>query len=401
KVQLNVYEEAVAYGYICGIGMLLGTLAFVRQPGLRLYLMLCFCGGLLPFIRPTFGIYGFASMLMAWFVSRRAHWAWWKSFAGPAFFGVGILLLLWTNQQRFGSMLEFGHKLNLSATNCEFLSQFYNPYGKERLWPAARELVGTMFFTPGLNGFDAFREHAVRWQSAAIRYRAIYHTMYDWTVLVGILVCWAFVLRQALLWLRGRALRPQYLMAMTAGVWSLLAFVPLVVFYLHFVFAFSRYFLDFGPAIGVAMFGGANALWILLKESSHPRLRSFPAFVIPLLGIVWWGYETATIRAMGYGETLSREAVVARLDQNRASEPPLPAHYQLGQDLPELYGIPFNGEGWQRTGEVGCVVTLFVRDLNHLSLELGSISSTPISDGDCASIRARIGEEFLRIESVQ
>src|SRR6185437_12637848 len=109
--------------YICAIGIFIGTLVFVRQPRFRPYLILCFCAGFLTFIRPTIGIYGFASVLIAWFVSRRAGWAWWKSFAGPALFGVGSLLLLLSNQQRFGSFLEFGHNLNLSATNCEFLSR--------------------------------------------------------------------------------------------------------------------------------------------------------------------------------------------------------------------------------------------------------------------------------------
>jgi hypothetical protein len=400
KAQLNVYEEAAAYSYICGVAMFLGTISFVRQPRFRLYLILSFCGGLLPFIRPTIGIYGFASLLIAWCVSRRAGWAWWKSFAGPALFSVGILSLLWTNQQRFGSMLEFGHKLNLSATNCEFLSQFYNPYGKEPLWSAARELVGTMFFTPTLNGFNAFRDNAVHWQSPTIRYRAIYHTLYDWTFLLGILVCWAFVLRQALLWRRTRAWRPQDVMAMTAGVWSLLAFIPLFAFYLRFDMIFSRYLFDFAPAIGVAMFGAASALWTISKESSSRWLRSFtPAFLVPWCGVLWWGFETATIHANAYGQTQSQAMVLQSLQRYQASGlPSLPSHYAAGQDLPELYRIPYNGEGWLPTGEVRCVVTLFVHDLNRLSLE---ISSAAVSDGDCALIRARIGEEFLRIESIQ
>lgn len=399
KVQLNVYEEAVAYGYICAVGMFVGTFAFVLQPRFRLYLILCFCGGFLAFVRPTVGVYGFATVVIVWFVSRRAGWGWRKTFAGPASFGVGILLLLWSNQQRFGSFLEFGHKLNLTATNCEFLSQFYNPYGKEPLWSASRELVGSLFFTHKLNG-DPFRANVVQWQSPTIRYRLIYHTTFDWTLLVGMLACWAFVLRRALLWRRTRTLRPQDVMAMTAGTWSLLAFIPLFAFYLHFAFTFSRYLFDFAPVMGVAMLGAASAFWTILKESGRVRLRLVFALAVLCCGILWWGFETAHIRANRSGKTLSQEAVVQNLQHKRASVSPLPTNYVAGQNLPKLYGIPYNGEGWSSNGKVGWVMTLFVQDLSRLSLELGSVSNA-VSGGDCTSIRARIGEEFLRIESIQ
>jgi hypothetical protein len=402
KVQLNVYEEAVGYGYICAAAMFLGTLAFVQRPRLHVYLLLCSGAGLLAFVRPTIGIYGFASLVVAWFVTRRAGWKWWQSLAGPALFGVGIMLLLWTNQQRFGSYLEFGHRLNLSATNSEFVTRFANPYEKEPLWSATRELLGSMFFTPELNGFDSFRDDAVRWQSPTVRYRAIYHTTFDWTFLVGLVACWALALRSAWFWRKTRKLRPQDIMVMTAGAWALLTFIPLFLFYLRFAFIFSRYLADFSPAIVAAMFGSVTGLWSLWCERGPGSLRSsWPAFVVFGIALSWWSIETLNLKATKYGETLRQIDVLNVLQRNAASPKPLPTRYAIGDDLPQIYGIPYNGEGWLPTGEVRCVVTLFVRDLNQLSLELESASSTPLSDADCATIRAMVGAEYLRQESVQ
>ena len=400
RVQLNVYEEAAAYAYIAGVAMFLGTLAFVERPRLRLYLILCFCGGFLALIRPTTGIYGFASLVVAWFVSRQARWEWWKSLMGPALFGVGIVLLLWTNQQRFGSFLEFGHRLNLSATNCEFISQFDNPYAKEPMWSSARELVGSLFFTRELNGFEAFQQ-AVQWQSPTVRYRAIYHTTFDWTFLVGMAAGWVFTLRRGLRWRRTRELQPTDRIVLTAGVWSLLSFLALFGFYLRFGMIFSRYLVDFSPAIGAALFGAVVGLRSRWKENASNARRLTPAVVILAAAMAWWIFEALNIKVERYGETMGQTNVVALLNRPPISETPLPTRYVKGEDLHALYGIPFNGEGWLLNGEVGWVVTLFVRNLNQLSLELAPAPSTSLSDSDCASIRVRAGQEFLRLESVR
>ncbi len=66
------------------------------------------------------------------------------------------------------------------------------------------------------------------------------------------------------------------------------------------------------------------------------------------------------------------------------------------------YGISFNGIGWDTaTGKTKSAIAIFIRDPERLELEVAPVAGTPISGTDYDQIRAKIGLESLKLESIR
>jgi hypothetical protein len=89
----------------------------------------------------------------------------------------------------------------------------------------------------------------------------------------------------------------------------------------------------------------------------------------------------------------------ANLDRPKSTASPLPNEYRLRQDL-EAFGIPFNGAGWDNaSGETKAAVALFVRDPERLEIEVAPADGAKVSIADYDAIQAKVGLEFLRLET--
>ena len=67
---MYVYEESVVYSYLAAIGLVFALVRFIRSPGFAGLALLAFFSGLIMFFRPTFGAYGFSTLVIACLVAR-------------------------------------------------------------------------------------------------------------------------------------------------------------------------------------------------------------------------------------------------------------------------------------------------------------------------------------------
>jgi len=427
-----VYEEAAAYAYLFSIALFTGLVAFWRQPTMMRFLCLSLFSGLVGFTRLPSLAYGLATVVMALAVTRRLRWPWWKSFTGIGLFGFGGLLLLWTNWLRFGAPMEFGYALQL---NLMYELRFPAAYSQEPIGPAAKELFGSLFLGPDLNGTRYLDSGIVPGQSSAPRWRNFYHTTFDASYLVLLLLFWGLMLWRCRRRLVAQicnlpyrriafcgggvvskratilpqpadcksAIRPianlRYGDAMLAlaALWSLLSFIPLVAFYLRSVAISSRYMLDFAPAIAVGV-GGLVLCLGQIAESSRNK-RAWMAMLLTGAGL-WWGYEIATAQHETPGSgVLLRHELPASVHNDKALIA-LPGAYRA--DVPEKYGIPKNRQGWRNeNGETGSLVILFVDDPTEIRLEMEAGPDAKLTPEDYPQIiQVKVGWEPLKLQSI-
>ena len=239
----EIYEEAVACSYLYAMGLFLGLLSFVRAPSPAKYLVISTLAGLAPFVRPTAGAYGLATMLLLLVFASQAGFGWRRSAVGLLLFGVGGYLLFLTNQIRFGAGLEFGHDLNMTGDAVQIYTRFYNPFAHEPPLSAARELFGSLFGSA--------------WHSANPRWRQFYLPTFDPSYLllpVMVIATWLCLRR-----LPGQTKFTLPRAAAVGWVWSGIAFVLLSVFYFRLPVISSRYLPGFRP--GLCRRRGRRLVW--------------------------------------------------------------------------------------------------------------------------------------------
>ena len=136
--------------YLTGIAIFALMLWFMRRPTLASYANLGLCSGLAAFVRPTLLCYALAAMVLAWFFAKREGWKLRRSLAGPLLFVAGCGLLFLTNELRFGSGFEFGHRLNLNPfLPMMYATRFDNPVAAAPLVSRIVELMSYLFLTRG------------------------------------------------------------------------------------------------------------------------------------------------------------------------------------------------------------------------------------------------------------
>jgi hypothetical protein len=403
QTRFDVYEEAQTYMYLTGIALFAATLGFVRQPTFRRYAVLGLLSGLAAFVRPTLLCYGLASIFLAWLLTRRESWPRVRQWVGPVVFGLGCGLLFLTNYLRFGSGLEFGHRLNMNVfVPMMYATRFDNPVAAGPIVPRITELFSYLFLArTEMHCCNGYLSGIVPGQAPVIRWRDIYFSTYDLSFLAMIMVAW---LTSFLLWWRARAGSFQVWADIAMiGVWSSLAAAPLVLVYLYYPVMSSRSMMDFAPAFAVA-------IWILIQLGgqlgrgsylSGQALR-YPPYLTYVLALTlggWWVYQVSTARIFA-----KTGGGVVQAPSRRASAPssnlPLDlGEYSSGTDKIGSQ-IPFNGYGWDPpTGRTGAMVIFFLHDAEGVELELKPVDGVSLDQGDWNQVRVRIGLELLILES--
>ncbi len=423
STRMMVFEEALVYTYLYGIAEALTLLWFIRKPRLKGWLILSAMAGLGAFIRPTLLFYGAASMLVGALLlfCNRPHpgrdaapksflirwglpaysWLW-----GPFLFLLGGGLLFLTNLKRFDGGFEFGHKLNVQHGDQMFgamySTRFDCPWQDEPLVSAGKELFGLMFLPAKFNNGNWYDQNLFPGQSSTFRWRDIYLRTYDLSIL-GLVLC-SFT-AGAVVWLRRKPNPPEESPDNPATIppageigylvlWSFLAMVPLVGFYLWAPVIASRYMLDFGPAFALAIFA--------LYEWGGRKIKK-PGWAIlwGIVFLVWLSAEVALSLLSNEQGPRWRSSVsrVAALVFSRIDIP--------GRDNETR----FDGLGWNKDeGTTKALVTVFVHDAEFLELELEPNQSlidemakrgeTHYPRPDPEVIRAKIGLEYLERESI-
>jgi hypothetical protein len=255
--RVGVYEEAAIYAYGAALILLGGTLRVVASPCRWRYLVLVTFAGTCGFIRPTAWCWGVAAAIVAtaaWLVAKGRRGLPIVVLAGALFVAGGAALYA-TNAARFGSGLEFGHRLNLQPLPGNmYASRFSYPMQRVSLGTASLELVTSFFDQPELRSHRGFHEkHLHHGVASVARWREYYFTTFSWWYVPVLL---AGLGLGALAW-RPRAGPdvPDGAIAFTraAFAWAVIGAVPLVVYYARSSVVSSRYQLDVAPALAVLL----------------------------------------------------------------------------------------------------------------------------------------------------
>jgi hypothetical protein len=451
-----VFETVVTYVYLYGLLLMCGVVALARRPSRRRFWFVCGLAGLGGLVRPTLVFYGFATVataaaLMWWDDGQRTagpvpqkrifgsrFWKSWSLWVGLSFFVAGGVVLWWTNLLRFGDGFEFGHRLNMqkgSLLGSIYATRFDHPFENEPLWRAGRELFGALFMGLKFNGSEWYAQGIFGGQSPTARWREFYFTIYDlsyallvaagWVAGAGALWKWRKTVRSEVQGLKpivtigqeasltrdagGNAVGDASMRARLAGalpisgvlaLWSILACLPLVFFYLRTPAISSRYMMDFAPAFAVAM---VVAWWRAVATACRLRPQArWPHLVLWILLLGWLGWKIVRAEsAYGPARSITWENVVA-WEERTKREPqtkPLPSSYTRSENW-DAWGIPYNGAGWDTNGAVQVSVILFVESPQFLELELAAVPGSDTTEANPQHIRAKVGLEFLQRETI-
>jgi hypothetical protein len=404
--KFDVHDEAITYGYYYALALFAGLIAFVYRPSAYLYIVLSLLSGFAGFVRPTILAYGGATSFLALIHARRAKWGWLECLAGPGLFCASLGGLYWSNLVRFGSGLEFGHRINMTGQELLYLSRFDAPWNHEPLWGAIRELFGYLFFVNHLNGFNAFADGIVSWQSKTERMRHAYTTTFDIVLLCATIGLWSIAAVRACRKVTFRTRRPQpfkydvnsKLISLTAS-WSLFGIIPLFAFYLYYCLISSMYVLDFAAAMSIVGIGILVLASNAARSIGNATWRALSIHTLTCAAVLWWAYDIAvernyTTRLIAMDTSISV--------QNKADKFPILPRYYDSNSTPLSTGIPRNGDGWDlKTGRTAAVVPLFIDDPDGVIVQVRPLRDSYAFENTCRSIRAKIGLEELQLETVK
>ena len=287
--KFDVHEEVVIYEYYYCIALVSGLVSVMRVPTSLGYLGLLFLSGLAGFIRPTALGYGASTSIVTMITVFRSRIPRTVYIIGACSSGLGVALLLASNAVRFGSALEFGHRLNLTGLDMMYASRFDAPIYTEPLLPAATEVIGSLFFVSNLND-DAYRQGLVVGQSSTVRSRFFYTTTYDPATFLLIAALWICVLMSCFRRPTMSDARNDR-MYFTLAAWSTLSFVALFGFTSYC--RTSLYMLDFAASLSVAVAAGMLGL-----SAGTGAVFSCPegnaGSMIVLIVAIWWCAEVTS-----------------------------------------------------------------------------------------------------------
>jgi hypothetical protein len=402
QARMSRYEEAAAYGYLIGVAICCGMVAFIRNPRLSSYLLLMFFAGLGPFFRPILMFYGGATVLISLVYIWRLKWKIWKSLLGLSLFSVGIVLLLITNDQRFGSPLEFGHKLNINGIYLNlFASRFQAPFTFAPFTEVFKELFSALFLaTDKFNGYFYDMPNFFPWQSKIWHWREFYFKVYDLSFLLMIIGGWSWGIRSFYLGIKKRFTATTF-EEMALLIWSLIASLMLFVFYLRCPFLSSRYMVDFAAAFGVALF----IFFIRFRDFISKKFpQKFIRHLVFLMFAGWWIFQVYPVKideGFKYSSDQTHAAIMLQVSPLRFGFAPLPRLYDQKTNFGK-FGIVLNGLGWDpSTATTEAALALFITNPKKLELFLGPAKGTTLTLQDYNRIQAKIGLEYLKLEGLE
>jgi hypothetical protein len=413
--RLDVYEEVVAYGYLYSLALFAGFLRTAQRPTAAKLLLLALWAGFGAWVRPTLLFYGVVTVVFACVI------AWKARIRVTVIAGVLLLFFLcgaglgYTNMRRFGGFFEFGHSLNLESGLYwnTYSLKFDYPFHREPFLSAAKDELGTLFFTRKLNGGNFYAPDAVWGQSRTLRWHEMYFSTFNvlyLALLVGSIVIWITHFPRHWVVRSKSAESPQLPAAMSstrlnsafaifAVPWAALSFLLLFGFYLWSPSMSSRYNVDFLPAV---MVGISGLVWNAFELNFFKKtLQARVWFVVAglwvsisiLVGRIHPDYAPHTIELVGIQSITDLSIPSGSLPELR--------HYQFS-DSDRSRSIPFNCDGWNLAdGSVQPVITLFASDPECVVLSVFNPDGTPITSDEINPIRAKIGLEYLVRESLQ
>ena len=412
-----VYEETSLYATLLSLAILIATVrvAFWNR---RLDFLVCaILAGLSGIVRPTHAIYGLAGVAVCSILLLLRTRPWKTIVLGNCLFASGLGVLAVTNQIRFGSPAEFGHRLTVTPDIIVYTTRFGNAMKDATVADAAKELLGANFLMGNLERIPEKGEKLIPWETSYERWRDPYMSTFDsiWMALgviggfaaIGRLIFNARTAPIKRLWLR----KTETGVLGALVLWGALTVGGLTVFYLRLATFSSRYLLDFAPAFLSLVL----VVWLM-----WPR-RHIALGTAALAG--WLAFELHSIQFLPFPVPL--------LDKEQLLENPPAPHGRLLADYRGRYKkgespghtrIAYNGYGWNTKTEIAnSIVILAVDNPNFIELDLSVRKAdaeglirpdlyraminakflpepTIVRNGDKITVRFPLNEDVLRRE---
>lgn len=389
-----VYEETSLYALLVSLGILTAVVR-VGCLGLRRDFFICATlAGLSALVRPTHGIYGLAGILVCsvMLLMRRRFFK--TVILGNVVFVAGLLILPVTNQSRFGSPTEFGHRLTITGDSVVYMTRFGNPLHQASIFEAGKEIFSWLFLNHRLRK-TTDEEHLIHWQAPHARWRDPYMTTFD--------LGWALVTVAGffgtLIWL-WRKIHVGFKLSFFMGspgsalltgifVWASISAGALVAFYLYFPNMSARYLLDFAPAFT----GFALIVWMWIS-------RRWQWIGLLALG-VWLSYGILTVHIRPAPAALCTSAEIsAELPRfTTTAFPDIQGGYNM-TNHPRDMAFFGNGRGWNReNGKARAIVTVDLNAPQYVELIVGPGEyQKNVSRHDV--YRAIMGGHFLPVQRI-
>lgn len=187
-----------------------------------------------------------------------------------------------------------------------------------------RVVRGFVFGGRQLQSFRLDQKDIFAGQSSMVRWREFYCRTYDWTYMPLLFLGWGvgFAVLGKVVWRRfrrGRSSPSSFLFSLSSGEvrwlgvlggWSVLAALPLFVFYLRAPVLSSRYMVDFGPAFGAAI-AAAWGLLALCCRGLGARLGVALVFLC-MDGFQLWFMDRSYNRSLMNNTSLARLSMPSR-----------------------------------------------------------------------------------------
>jgi hypothetical protein len=404
KSCFRVYEEISAYGYLYALflSVLLGWFSYSPSP-VKVFL-LGLAAGAAPFVRPTLAIYGLSSVVLALWIIYKTGLLYRMAWSLLLPYLCLLMILLWTNWMRFGTPLEFGHKLNMTYhVGSLYSTRFGTPFKNEPIAPALQELCGGLLFHGNFNYGRWFTTNVFVGQSQTLRWRENYLPPIGWP-LIGLAIAGTIVS----FWGTFPICNRKRQTLNTLFVHSAASSLGLTAVYLRFPVMSSRYFYDFAPAFAIAAAAAwwCVSQWALKKTSLSTATTGFFA-----IGVCFYLCFRAHAASSSEYDAVSCTRSDYEILINRYTSPighlnPISGNLgmvEIKSKGPNAdLGIPFEGFGWNRpTGNVSAASIHFVHDIQFLELEIArtGIEGHPRPYIDW--IRVKVGLEELVREHVK
>lgn len=335
-----VYEEAAAYGYVVSSISILCSLIYYYKPSWTFAIGAGISSGLCALVRPTCAIYGMIAMCLCLKQpTKEAKWS--KCICGVIYL-LSAALMLYTNYKRFGSALEFGHKINFTGPELVQASRFTYEYANEPLIPAAKELLGALFLNSALS--DDISKSTFPLMSTTPRWRYFYHTLYDPSYLG--LMSFAMLL---LCRIQSQRLTSAS-KALTISFVTLCVFIGATgsiaqfLFYLRFHAIFSRYLVDFAPAFAFVLIGLFETL--CLTRSNQLRCKWLVDGLPTVIIMSWWLWQNTNCKFRRESAGYSYSQIHQSYYTLRRLPAVWPSSYRVGSMTSPIADVSVNGDGW-------------------------------------------------------
>jgi len=243
--RINVYYETVLYACLYTYVMLSVFWIYMTSRKTRVFFVLCLLSGLACLIRQTLIFYGATTVAVASIFVYQEKRSLRIVMVGLCCFSTGILIELWSNYLRFGSILEFGCPFSGSPT-INYLGGFGSlfAFAKEDFFGALKELLGDLFFN------RSWQLHATRWRWGGGYYSPPFNLTHVVTLVLGfILFIWGLLSR-----FFNRIIYPKWTGLNSKCIYfslslGCISFGMIFKFYLHFTYISCRYLSDFSGAV--------------------------------------------------------------------------------------------------------------------------------------------------------